>query len=136
MLKFTLVADNDTTVHDVHTSKVACSPSVLIKCRISSYHQTLARTPHEWLKNMVHGNKTYCRYFIRWRWERRVVAIVARFQLCRGGQLAGRAQLWCRALWWTVVAGLLLLVEPVCCDTQEEQVSGVSHEILSDLECR
>ena len=31
--------------------------------------------------------------------DRRVVAIVARFLLCGGGQLAGRAQLWRRVLW-------------------------------------
>ena len=43
--------------------------------------------------------------------ERRVLAVVARFLLCGGGQLAGRSQLWCRVLWGTVVSGLLLLVE-------------------------
>ena len=30
-----------------------------------------------------------------------------------GGQLVGRAPLWCRVLWWTVVAGPLLRVELV-----------------------
>ena len=35
-----------------------------------------------------------------------------------------------------VVAGPLLLVGPVCGETQEEQSSKVSREILSDLECR
>ena len=60
--------------------------------------------------------------------KRRVLAIVAR--------LAGRAQLWCRVLWWPVVAGPLLLVELVCGETQEEQLSGFSREILGDLECR
>ena len=52
--------------------------------------------------------------------ERRVLAIVPRFLLCGGGQLAGRAQPWSRVLWWTLVAGLLFLVEPVCGETQEE----------------
>ena len=37
-------------------------------------------------------------------------------------------------LWWTVVAEPLLLVEPVCSETQEEQLSKVSREILTDLE--
>ena len=32
------------------------------------------------------------------------MAIVARFLLCGGGQLAGRAQLWCRVLWWPYLA--------------------------------
>ena len=55
VLKFTLVADNDTTVHDEQTLTVAFCPSVLIKCSISSYHQTLTRTPHAWLKKAIHG---------------------------------------------------------------------------------
>ena len=38
LLKSTLVADNDTTVHGVHTNTVAFSPSVLIKCSICSNH--------------------------------------------------------------------------------------------------
>ena len=66
----------------------------------------------------------------------RVLAIAPRFLLCGGGQLAGRAQLWSRVLWWTLVAGLLLFVEPVCGETQEEQLSKVSREILSDVEYR
>ena len=45
VLKFASVVDKDTTVHDVHTYIVAFSPSVLIKCRICSYHQTLTLTP-------------------------------------------------------------------------------------------
>ena len=45
VLKPRLVVDNDTTVHDVHTYAVAFSPSVLIKCGICPYHQTLTRTP-------------------------------------------------------------------------------------------
>ena len=45
VLKFTSVVDNDTTVHDVHTYTVASSPSVLIKCSMCPYHQTLTRTP-------------------------------------------------------------------------------------------
>ena len=52
--------------------------------------------------------------------------------LC-GGQLAVSAQLWCRALWWTLFAGSWWLVEPACGETQEEQV-GVSRDNLSDLE--
>ena len=55
LLKFTHVVDNDTTVHDVHADTVAFRPSVLIKCSICSYHQTLTRTPHEWLKKTIHG---------------------------------------------------------------------------------
>ena len=42
--KSTHVVDNDTTVHDVHTNTVTFSPSVLIKCSICLYHQTLTRT--------------------------------------------------------------------------------------------
>ena len=53
--KFTLVVDNDTTVHDAHKDTVAFSPSVLIKCSICSCPQTLTRTPHEWLKKTIHG---------------------------------------------------------------------------------
>ena len=45
----------DTTLHGVHTSTVAFSPSVLIKRSICSYHQTMARTLHEWLKKTIHG---------------------------------------------------------------------------------
>ena len=45
VLKFTHVVDNDTQVHDVHTYTAAFSPSVLIKCSICPYHQTLTRTP-------------------------------------------------------------------------------------------
>ena len=45
VLKPTHVLDNDTTVHGEHTKTVAFSPSVLIKCSICSYHQTLTRTP-------------------------------------------------------------------------------------------
>ena len=45
VLKFTHVVENDTTVHDVHAYTVAFSPSVLIKCSIFLYHQTLTRTP-------------------------------------------------------------------------------------------
>ena len=54
VLKFTLVFDNDTTVHDVHTYTVAFSPPALIKCSICSYHP-LTRTPHGWLKKTIHG---------------------------------------------------------------------------------
>ena len=42
-----------------------------------------------------------------------------------GGHLARRAQLWCRVLWWTVVAGPLVRVETVFGETQEEQFSGI-----------
>ena len=45
--------------------------------------------------------------------------------LFRGGQLAGSVELWCRVLWWTVVAGPLLRVELVFGETQEEQLSGI-----------
>ena len=45
VLKFTHVVDNDTTVHDVFTYTIAFSPSVLIKCSICPYHQTVTRTP-------------------------------------------------------------------------------------------
>ena len=51
LLKFTLVVDNDTTLHGVHTDTVAFSPSVLIKCDICSHH--LSRTPHERLKKVI-----------------------------------------------------------------------------------
>ena len=37
------------TVHDVHTNTVAFSPSVLIKCSICPYRQTLTSTP--WIDN-------------------------------------------------------------------------------------
>ena len=70
------------------------------------------------------------------KWERRVLAIVARFLLCGDGQLAGRAQLWCRVLWWIVDAGPSFFVVPVCGETQEKQLSEVSRETLRDLECR
>ena len=43
VLKSTLVVDNDTTVHGVHTNTVASSPSVLIKCSLYSSH-SLMRT--------------------------------------------------------------------------------------------
>ena len=55
LLEFTLVVENDTTLHDVHTYTVALSPSVLTKCSIFSHHQTLTRTPHEWLKKTING---------------------------------------------------------------------------------
>ena len=55
LLEFTLVVDNDTTLHGVHAYTVAFSPSVLIECGICSYHQTLTRTPQEWLKKAIHG---------------------------------------------------------------------------------
>ena len=44
-----------------------------------------------------------------------------------------RAQLWCPV---PLVAEPLLLVELVRGETQEEQLSKVSREVLSDLECR
>ena len=68
--------------------------------------------------------------------KRKLWAIGARILSCGGGQLAERAQLWCRVLWWTVVIGLSLLVELGCGERQEEQLSGVSREMLIDLECR
>ena len=57
----------------------------------------------------------------RWRW---------------GAQSFGDRSSVSFVCWWTVVAGPLLLVEPVCGETQEEQLSEVSRDILSDLECR
>ena len=56
--KNTLVVDNDTTVHDAHTDTVAFSPTVMIKCSIRSGHQTLTRTPHEWLEKQSTANDT------------------------------------------------------------------------------
>ena len=50
-LTFTFVVDNDTTLHAVHT--------VLIKCSICSYHQSLTRTPHEWVKKTIHDKQSY-----------------------------------------------------------------------------
>ena len=55
VLKSTLVFDTDTTVHGVHTDTVAFSPSVLVECSFCSYHQSLTRTSHEWLKKTIHG---------------------------------------------------------------------------------
>ena len=57
-------------------------------------------------------------------------SIVARFLLC-GGQLAGRAQLWCRVLWLTVVVGPLVRVEPVFGETQEEHLSGIRWNVVT-----
>ena len=45
-------------------------------------------------------------------------SIGARFLLC-GGQLAG--ELSCGVLWWTVVAGPLVRVEPVFGETDESE---------------
>ena len=50
VLKFTVVVDDDTTLHDEHTDKVAFSPTVLIKCSICSCSHSLTRTPLEWLE--------------------------------------------------------------------------------------
>ena len=52
--------------------------------------------------------------------------------LC-GGQLVGSAEPWCRVLWWTVVAGPLLRVEPVFGETHEEQLSGIR---WNEVACR
>ena len=66
-LKFTLVVGNDTTLHRVHTDTVAFSHAVLIKCSICSDHQSLTRTPNEWLKKTIHDiwNQTVicCHHF-------------------------------------------------------------------------
>ena len=51
--EFTFCVDND--MHGVHTDTVALSPSVLIKCSICSYHPSLTRTLHEWLKKAFRG---------------------------------------------------------------------------------
>ena len=50
--------------------------------------------------------------------------------LC-GGQLAVGAQLWCRALWWTLFAGSWWLVELAFGETQEERLSGVRCNVLT-----
>ena len=55
MLKCIHVVDSVATVHDVHTYTVAFSPSVLIKCGVRSFHQSLTRTPHESHKKTIHG---------------------------------------------------------------------------------
>ena len=55
LLKFKFVVDNDTILHGVHTDTVAFSPCVLIKWTIRSYHQSLTRTTHEWIKKTAHG---------------------------------------------------------------------------------
>ena len=57
-------------------------------------------------------------------------SIVARSLLC-GGQLARRAQLWCRVLWWTMVAGHLVCVEPVFGETQEEHLSEMCWNVVT-----
>ena len=54
-MKITLLVDNDTKLHGVQTDTVAFSPSVMIKCSISSSHQSLTRTPHEWLMKTIHS---------------------------------------------------------------------------------
>ena len=59
VLKFTVVVDDDTTLHDEHTDKVACSPTVLIKCSISSCSHSLTRTPLEWLEKTIHDKWKY-----------------------------------------------------------------------------
>ena len=86
--------------------------------------------------NPTTEGKRAVKQLIRGAGKRRVVAIVARFFLRGGGQLVGRAQLWCRVHWCIVVVGFLLFVELVCGETQEDQFSKASREILSDLECR
>ena len=43
------------------------------------------------------------------------------------------AQLWCRALWWTLFAGPLIAGSVACGETQEGQL-GVSRDNWSDLE--
>ena len=50
--------DHDTTLHGVHTDTVAFSPTVLIKCSICSYHQSLTRTPSELLKKTIHDTES------------------------------------------------------------------------------
>ena len=61
--------------------------------------------------------------------------IVARFVVCVVDSRLG-AQLWCRVLWWTLLAGSRRLVEPACSETQEEQLLGVLCGNVSDLEIR
>ena len=55
VLKFTLVVDNDTTLHDVHTDTVAFHLPVVIKCMICFYPQSLTRIPPRWLQRTIHG---------------------------------------------------------------------------------
>ena len=68
-MKFTLVVDNDTTLHGVQTDTVAFSPTVLIKCSICSYPHSLMRTPPEWLKKTTHdkSHAIYCTVALGWR---------------------------------------------------------------------
>ena len=67
MIKFRLVFDNDTTVHAVHTCTVAFSPSVLIKCSICPYHQTLTCT--QWLAQKNGSRHIVAQYFIMVAWR-------------------------------------------------------------------
>ena len=108
VLKSTLVVDHDTTVHGVHADTVAFSLSVLIKCSFCSYHQSLTRTPHQWLKKTIHRTwrQTVIFYhhgsvtlvhgacFVTWRLGAQSLVIVARLLL----------------LWWCSV-GLVSLAE-------------------------
>ena len=127
LLKFNLVVDSARCTY-TRSCFQCLSPD--IKCSICSYHQTLTRTPHERLKKTIHGIWHIVVVFhhgsvvIGGAGERRVLAIIARFHL------------WCGVVWWTVVAWPLLLVELVCGNNLEEQLSKVSREILIDMECR
>ena len=51
-----------TSMHAVHTHTVAFSPSVLIKCSIFPYHQTLTRTPWLAQENFPRHIVTHCQH--------------------------------------------------------------------------
>ena len=54
VLKFTLVVDNDTTLHGGRTDTVAFSPTVPIECSVCSHPHALTHTSLEWLKKTIH----------------------------------------------------------------------------------
>ena len=132
------MVDNDTTRHDVHTYTVAFSPSALIKYLFLSSDTDALR---DWLKKAIHGIRHTVISFhhgsvVIGDLTRDVSRCALRAQgslldslLCRG-QLAGRAQLCCRVLWWIVVAGPLLRVELVFGETQEEHLSGIRWNVV------
>ena len=98
-LKFTLVFNNDTPLHGVHTNTVAFSPSVLIKCSICSCRQSLTRTPHEGLKKTVQDKLVGVTLvgascLVTWRSGAQSLVIVARLLL-----------LLLLLLWWTAGLG-------------------------------
>ena len=102
----------------LHTQSLA----VVIKCSLCSYHQTLTRTPHEWLKKNAPRHMTHCQVISSWLrgdWWR------------QGAQSFGDRCSIPFVWWWTAgrensavvtYAGPWLLVELVCGDTQEERL--------------